>query len=45
MLVVSVGHITTVCELLHAWAKPTGCRTNYEKALAWAIEQGDINMV
>jgi ankyrin repeat protein len=34
MLAVSVGHITTVRELLHAGTKPTGCGTNREKTLA-----------
>jgi hypothetical protein len=38
MLAVSVGYIAMVRELLHAGAKPTGCRTNREKALAWATE-------
>jgi ankyrin repeat protein len=45
MLAVSVGHIATVRELLHAGAKPTGCRTNREKALVWATEQRHIDMV
>jgi ankyrin repeat protein len=45
MLIVLVRHIAMVHELLHVGAKPTGCRTNCEKALAWATEQGDINIV
>ncbi|KAH1416823.1 hypothetical protein KXX32_009756 [Aspergillus fumigatus] len=45
MLAVCIRHIATVRELLHAGAKPTGCGTNREKALAWAAEHGDIDMV